>query len=360
VTRREKHEYRISDLGFSNMGVDYREQYKREHLEPFFPNEIVKMIIVVLCTLALLTFLAVLPVYLEHLGVQGIAHEEQPADPGSTPAHIRPEWYFLAVYQYLKLMPSEVLGISGKALGILTQMIVVGLLFLFPFWAPLRSARVAKNDWRGGLQTLLLHWLAFGIPAGILLWVRRGMEMPYADLVHPMYVWPVLWITGYVLAGIAMKKAGFDDAFKWLLLLNTGLILIGFQAMAFLVVLGQGLSWAISPFLAYGIGFVLFLVSSAAIAWVSIRRIAGTDQRLRMKLLAALTTEGLAVFLGLTIWAMWPPTGLFAGGPHDETRRFLFAVSVMAFAVMVFYAFLITEWRTVHRTLSPEERDHLP
>ena len=33
------------------MGVDYREQYKPEHLEPFFPNEIVKMIIVVLCTL---------------------------------------------------------------------------------------------------------------------------------------------------------------------------------------------------------------------------------------------------------------------------------------------------------------------
>jgi hypothetical protein len=66
------------------------------------------------------------------------------------------------------------------------------------------------------------------------------------------------------------------------------------------------------------------------------------------------------MFLGLTIWAMWPPGGLFSGGPHDETRRFLFAVFVMAFAVAVFYAFLITEWRTVHRTLSPEERDQLP
>ena len=40
------------------MGVDYREQYKPEHLEPFFPHEIVKMIIVVLCTLALLMFLS--------------------------------------------------------------------------------------------------------------------------------------------------------------------------------------------------------------------------------------------------------------------------------------------------------------
>jgi hypothetical protein len=342
------------------MGVDYREQYKSEHLEPFFPNEIVKMIIVVLCTLALLTFLAVLPVYVEHLGIEGIAHEQEPADPGSTPPHIRPEWYFLAVYQYLKLMPSEILGVSGKALGIFTQMIVVGLLFLFPFWSPLRSAQVDRDDSRAGLLTLAIHWVAFAVPAGVLLWVRSGMTPPYGDLIHPMYVWPVLWIAGYVLAGAAMRKAGFGDAFKWLLLLNTAIILIGFQAIIFLVILGQGLSWAISPVLAYCIALALFLISTAGIVWVSARRIEGTDRSLRVKLLTALTTEGLATFLGLTIWAMWPPAGLFAGGPHDETRRFLFAVAVMAFAVIVFYAFLLTERRTVNRTLSPEERDQLP
>ncbi len=342
------------------MGVDYREQYKTEHLEPFFPNEIVKMIIVVLCTLALLTFLAVLPVFLEHLGIEGLAHEQEPADPASTPPHIRPEWYFLAVYQYLKLMPSEVLGISGKALGILTQMVVVGLLFLFPFWAPLRSAQVDRDEWPAGLVTLLIHGLAFAVPAGVLLWVRSRMEMPYADIIHPMYVWPVLWIAGYVLAGLLMRRVGFDDAFKWLLLLNTTLILIGLQALAFLVVLGQGLSWAISPVAAYSSGLALFLATTLIILWTLRRRIAGTDQGLRVKLMLAITTEGLALFLGLTIWAMWPPGGLFAGGPHDETRRFLFAVAVMAFAVLVFYAFVLTERRTVLRTLSPEERDRLP
>ncbi len=71
------------------MGVDYREQYKAEHLEPFFPNEIVKMIIVVLCTLALLTFLAVLPVSLEHVGIEGFAHEQEPADPGINELFVR-------------------------------------------------------------------------------------------------------------------------------------------------------------------------------------------------------------------------------------------------------------------------------
>jgi hypothetical protein len=342
------------------MGVDYREQYKPEHLEPFFPNEIVKMIIVVLCTLALLMFLAVLPVFLEHLGIADMAHEQAPADPSSTPPHIRPEWYFLAVYQYLKLMPSEVLGVSGKALGILTQMIVVGLLFLFPFWYPLRSARVSKDEWPAGLVTLALHGLAFTLPAGMLLWVRSRLEMPYADIIHPMYVWPVLWVGGYLLAGLVMRRAGFGDAFKWLLLLNSTVVLIGLQALAFLVVLGQGLSWAISPLAAYGIGFALFVATTLLLLWVLARRIAGTDQTLGVKLMLAVTTEGLALFLGLTIWAMWPPGGLFAGGPHDETRRFLFAVALMAFAVVVFYAFVLTERRTVLRTLSPEERDQLP
>ncbi|MHC4677502.1 MAG: hypothetical protein ACYTEK_02295 [Planctomycetota bacterium] len=193
------------------MGVDYREQYKPEHLESFFPHEIVKMIIVVLCTLALLMCLAILPTYLENLGIQGIGHQEDPADPATTPPHIRPEWYFLAVYQYLKLMPSEVLGIGGKALGILTQMVVVALLFLVPFWYPLRAARVNKNDWRVGLSTLGLQWLVFLIPAAVLLWFRNRMPDPYRDIIHPMFVWPVLWIAGYVAAGCLMRKVRLSD-----------------------------------------------------------------------------------------------------------------------------------------------------
>jgi len=342
------------------MGVDYREQYKPEHLEPFFPNEIVKMIIVVLCTLALLMFLVVLPTYLENLGVQGIAHEEDPANPASTPPHIRPEWYFLAVYQYLKLMPSEVLGIGGKALGILTQMVVVVLLFLLPFWYPLRAARVNKEQWRAGLVTFGVQWLVFLIPAAVLLWFRSNMPDPYRDVIHPMFVWPVLWIAGYVAAGCLMRISRLSNAFEWLKLLNTGLILIGFQALIFFVVLGQGLSWAVGPAVGYLTGLVFFLPPTAIIIWFVARRAAGNDENLRVKLMAGLITEGLVLFLGLTIWAMWPAGGLIpAEGAHGETRSFVYSVALIALALAVFYAFLITELRTVHRTLKPQERDQL-
>lgn len=114
------------------MGVDYREQYRPDELEPFWPNEIIKMSVSILGTLAVVMLLVVVPFLLEELGILAI-HGEEPANPRETPAHIRPEWYFLAVYQYLKLMPQELLGISGKTLGIFSQGLVVALLVFLPF-----------------------------------------------------------------------------------------------------------------------------------------------------------------------------------------------------------------------------------
>ena len=342
------------------MGVDYREQYKSEHLEPFFPHEIVKMIIVVLCTLALLMFLVVLPTYLEHLGLHGVAHEENPADPSTTPPHIRPEWYFLAVYQYLKLMPSEVLGIGGKALGILTQIIVVILLFLLPFWYPLRTSRVKKEQWPVGLLIFVMQWLAFLIPSAVLLFFRSKMPDPYRDIIHPMFVWPVLWFAVYIAVGLLMRKMLLPNAFEWLKLLNTGLVLIGFQALIFFVVLGQGLSWAVGSAVGYLTGLVFFVPLTMIIIWFLVKRVTGQDKPVRVKMMTGLITEGLILFLGLTIWAMWPAGGLAPEeGAHSETRSFAYAVAVIVFALAVLYTFLITELRTVHRTLKPEERDQL-
>jgi ubiquinol-cytochrome c reductase cytochrome b subunit len=49
-----------------------------------------------------------------------------PADPFKTPAHIKPEWYFLAPYQMLKLVPNKFVGISLQ--------IILSMVFLFwPF-----------------------------------------------------------------------------------------------------------------------------------------------------------------------------------------------------------------------------------
>ncbi len=57
------------------------------------------------------------------------------ADPFSTPSHIKPEWYFLAGYQFLKL--AEKLSFLGdwapKIIGIFGQVVPVLFLLAIPF-----------------------------------------------------------------------------------------------------------------------------------------------------------------------------------------------------------------------------------
>ena len=95
-------------------------------VEPFFPNDVVHHAIVVIGVFAVF---AVIVFWLP--GVFMLP--EEPADPMNTPAHIKPEWYFLPMYQGLKLFPSDIFGEYGKMLGVMAQGVAAGLLVLLPF-----------------------------------------------------------------------------------------------------------------------------------------------------------------------------------------------------------------------------------
>jgi cytochrome b6 len=49
------------------------------------------------------------------------------------PAGIRPEWYFLFMFQTLKLIPAKVLSFDGEVLGILAFGVGGLLWFILPF-----------------------------------------------------------------------------------------------------------------------------------------------------------------------------------------------------------------------------------
>ena len=48
-----------------------------------------------------------------------------PANPNVTPLHIKPEWYFFAVFRWLK--------ITNLMVGVMGPMVFIGILFLWPY-----------------------------------------------------------------------------------------------------------------------------------------------------------------------------------------------------------------------------------
>ena len=91
---------------------------------PFFPNYILRDVLAWYVVLAVVAALAAF--YPWELGKK--------ADPfAAVPAGIRPEWYFLAMFHTLKLVPSHVLGFEGERLGVVAFGLVAVFLVLVPF-----------------------------------------------------------------------------------------------------------------------------------------------------------------------------------------------------------------------------------
>ena len=99
-------------------------EYPEKDTIPFFPNYIILEVIV---TFVLLAGLVVLSTLMP-AGLEG------KADPFSTPQHIKPEWYFLWIYQFIKV-PSMIIGpgLAAELAGILIPAIGILLLLLLPF-----------------------------------------------------------------------------------------------------------------------------------------------------------------------------------------------------------------------------------
>ena len=66
-----------------------------------------------------------------------------PANALVTPAHIKPEWYFLPTYQLLKYFT----GNLGKFLGIVTSGVPFLLLFIWPFIERGVGRRPRRRKW---------------------------------------------------------------------------------------------------------------------------------------------------------------------------------------------------------------------
>lgn len=118
---------------------------KRVPVLPFVPHFVMREAFGWTLAVALLAGLSAF--YPWELGVK--------ADPfASAPAGIRPEWYFLWMFQALKYFPGTILGIEGELVAISLIGIGAAIIFLVPFWST--SARARRFVQWGGIAALVL------------------------------------------------------------------------------------------------------------------------------------------------------------------------------------------------------------
>jgi quinol-cytochrome oxidoreductase complex cytochrome b subunit len=98
---------------------------------PFYPDHVKIEFYVTLGILVLVFIVGI-------LGLTIPVGLDAPADPLNTPEHVKPEWYFLALYQLLKYIP--------KTAGAVAPVIAVLALMLWPFFdrKPDKSPRIYR------------------------------------------------------------------------------------------------------------------------------------------------------------------------------------------------------------------------
>jgi len=92
---------------------------------PFFPNFLMRDLLIWLLIINILAILAVF--FPWEIG-------KKADELASAPAGIKPEWYFLFMFQALKYIPAKIYSIDGDVLGVLLFSAAGLFWFLIPFW----------------------------------------------------------------------------------------------------------------------------------------------------------------------------------------------------------------------------------
>ena len=123
---------------------------------PFLPNFLLRDLVGWLCALTILA--AVAAFFPAHLGVK--------ADPfAPAPEGIKPEWYFMFMFQTLKYLPAHILGIEGELVGIAAFGVAGIVLLLVPFL----DRRAARGE-----PSPLWTWITYGMLVYIIILTYLG------------------------------------------------------------------------------------------------------------------------------------------------------------------------------------------
>ena len=118
---------------------------------PFYPNHVKTEFFVTVGILVLAVVIGIVGL-IKPVGLQA------PADPLNTPLHVKPEWYFLSLYQLLKYIPPKILGIDGTVIGVILPVLGVLLVALWPFFDKREDSKKARRirAWVVGIGVVII------------------------------------------------------------------------------------------------------------------------------------------------------------------------------------------------------------
>ena len=149
------HVFLVQRHGMS-VPMDQETRGERPASMPFFPNFFLRDLVGWLLALAVLVTLAAF--FPAEMGTK--------ADPFvPAPIGIKPEWYFMFMFQTLKYLPAHILGIEGEAVGIFAFTVGGLLVLLIPF-LDRRSAR--------GQASRLFTWFGLVLIAYVVVLTYLG------------------------------------------------------------------------------------------------------------------------------------------------------------------------------------------
>ncbi|MGA2298509.1 MAG: cytochrome bc complex cytochrome b subunit [FCB group bacterium] len=124
---------------------------------PFFPNFLLRDLLVWLIVINILAILAVF--FPWELGHKANAF-------ASAPKGIRPEWYFLFMFQSLKFIPGKVWFLDGEFVGIMLFSLAGLLWIITPFW---------YNKAKGSIRNKLLIYIGIFVILFIIVFTILGL-----------------------------------------------------------------------------------------------------------------------------------------------------------------------------------------
>jgi quinol-cytochrome oxidoreductase complex cytochrome b subunit len=146
----------VQRQGMSEPGGEEHKKAGGLKTMPFFPNFLLRDLLLWLIVLNVIAILAVF--FPWELGKKADAF-------ASAPAGIRPEWYFLFMFETLKRFPAQIWVIDGEVLGI-ALFGVAGLLWTFVPFIDRKSSQGQKNR--------LLLYLGIGVVLYIIIFTIIG------------------------------------------------------------------------------------------------------------------------------------------------------------------------------------------